>query len=317
MSNIDVSIIIVSWNVLHFVKECLLSISLDDGCNYEIIVVDNASEDGTVEYLKQCWPDVVVIANDDNRGFASANNQGIKIAQGRHIVLLNPDTQVLDNAIDKLIDFMDSHLDVGIAGGKLLNPDNTVQHSISNFPNPMRDFLYASGLTTIFRLVKSRIFPTQRFAIESNNNPILCRKYIKGAFLIIRKDCFDTIGLFDERYLLYFEETDLCLRIIQNKFKAAYVAKAEVIHYGGQSSIQIGSDAHSLYFRSLFKYYSKFYSSGRVRKAKVAVFMGGIVRCFLLIFGSLRSLKSIAVHFNSCLTILRIACGRIDGKSDL
>ncbi len=316
MNKIDVSIIIVSWNVRRFIEECLSSISPDKKNTYEIIVVDNASDDNTVEHIKQHWPDVMLIENQENSGVARANNQGIKIAHGRYIVLLNPDTQVMDNAIDNLVDFMDSHPDVGIAGGKLLNHDETLQPSVRNFPNPIRDFLYASGLTTILRLIERKSNYANRFATKKNN-PRLCGKYISGAFLIIRKDCLDTVGLLDERYQLYFEEPDLCHRILQNGFEIAYVPSAEVIHYGGQSSMQIGMAMHSLYFKSLFRYYDKFDSARRVRIARIAVFMGAVVRCFLLFFGSLRSVKSLAIHFHSCLTIARVACGRIDDKSDL
>ncbi|KKK63152.1 hypothetical protein LCGC14_2997160, partial [marine sediment metagenome] len=121
----------------------------------------------------------------------------------------------------------------------------------------------------------------------------------------------------DERYPLYFEETDLCYRILQKGFVIAYVPSAEIIHYGGQSSMQLGKAMYSLYYRSLFMYYDKFGSSRRVRRARIAVFIGAVVRCFLLFFGSLRNVKSLAMHFNSCLSIARVACGRIDDKSGL
>lgn len=316
MSNIDISIIIVSWNVKRFVKECLLSISPDKGNTYEIIVVDNASEDNTVEYIKRHWPDVMLIENQENRGFARANNQGIKIAHGRYIVLLNPDTRVIDNAIDKIADFMDSHPDVSIAGGKLLNHDKTFQPSVRNFPNPIRDLFYASGLTTILRLIEHKSNYAKRFATKKNN-PRLCGKYISSAFLIIRKDCLDTGGLLDERYPVYFEDADLCYRILQNGFEIAYVPSAEVIHYGGQSFMQIGMAMHSLYFRSLFIYYDKFDNFRRVRRARVAVFMGAIVRFFLLFFGSIGSIRSLRLHFNTCVTIARTACGRTNDDEHL
>lgn len=308
MSKIDVSIIIVSWNVRHFIEGCLLSLSSNRRFVYEIIVVDNNSQDNTGEYIKGKWPDIILIENQENFGFARANNQGIRTAQGRYIVLLNPDTRVVGNAVDKLVDFMDSHADVGLGGGKLLNPQGTLQPSLRNFPNPIRDFLYTSGLTALFRLIKDKIYSAQHLASNNHDKWRYHQGYINGAFLIIRKNILDKIGMFDERYPLYFEETDLCYRFLQRGFRTAYVPNAKVIHYGGQSTLQLGAASHSLYFRSLFMYYKKYGGLGQVRRAKLAVFIGAMVRFFILLLKFTRGSKTFIQHFNTCYEIARTAC---------
>ena len=315
MNNIDVSIVIVSWNVGHFVKECLLSILTNKEAAYEIIIVDNASEDNTVEYIERYWSSVILIVNEKNLGFAHANNQGIQIARGRYIVLLNPDTKVVGSAIDTIVEFMDSQPEVGLAGGKLLNTDGTLQPSLREFPNPMRDFLYISGLTTVLRAIERRWLQPRPSKNTDTSEWRYHDGYVNGAFLIIPRNIVVEIGLLDERYPLYFEEVDLCYRVLGNGHRIAYYPSAEVIHYGGQSSSQIGAKSHRLYIMSLFLYYRKFYSVSRVRKARLAVFLGAGLRFFFFSLGSIGSAKAFSRHISTCFTLTRAACSRLASDS--
>jgi len=317
MSKIKVSIIIVSWNVRHYIERCLVSINKNTRSHYEIIVVDNASEDRTTEFIKANWPELTLIENNMNQGFGCANNQGINIAHGKYIVFLNPDTEILRNAIDSLVDFMEYHPTVGIAGGMLINPDGSLQFSLRNFPNPMRDFLYISGLTTLFRWIQSKCYSARDF--RNHNNIVLRHNegYLSGAFLIVRKVLLENIGMFDEDYSLYFEDTDLCYRALKKGSKIAYVPSAKVIHHAGQSSIQIGEKAYSLYCRNLFLFYKKCGSLGKVQQARMAVLIGSVARFFILLFSSIGSIKSFAQHLNTCFTIARMAYSKTDDNTKL
>lgn len=311
----DISIIIVSWNVKRYVEECLSSITTQTTCSYETIVIDNASKDGTAEQIRQKFPEVKLIENQGNFGFARANNQGIRISRGRYIVLLNPDTIVVGNAIDRIVELMDANPDVHLAGGKLLNPDGTLQPSLRNFPNPIMDFLFISGLTTLFRKLQKKFILTG-YSGANNNELKVHKRYVNGAFLSIRSELFEEIGFFDECYSLYFEETDFCYRCLQHGYKIAYFPSAKVVHYGGKSSSQIGVSAFfSVYCTSLFRYYRKFKSLEWLMSAKFAVLIGSFVRFLLLFFCSIRSRKSIIEHCETCFKIAMLACSSNKGTS--
>jgi len=306
MYSIDISIIIVTWNVKIYVIDCLRSLVDNVKCNHEIIVVDNASMDGTAENIKHEFSNVTLIANNKNIGFAQGNNQGIKIARGRFILLLNPDTKVLGNAIDRIVELLHSHKDVSIAGGTILNPDGSLQPSLGLFPSLIRDFLFSCGLTKLFRNIQQKV----RLKYKYNNikNVItLNRRYCSGAFLIIRRELFEKIGLLDERYPLYFEETDFCYRALKSGYKIDYFPNVEIIHYGGQSTSQIGVDALNMHFKSLFMYYSKFFGSWRLICSRFAVFSGSLFRFFFYFPSSIKNYNSIIQHIDTCLNIAKTA----------
>ena len=302
MNKIDVSIIIVSWNVKCYVEECLSSINTQTTCSYETIVVDNASKDRTAENIKQNFPEVELIENQANFGFARANNQGIRISRGRYVVLVNPDTRVVENAIGSMVELMDANPDVYLAGGKLLSPDGKIQQSLRKFPSPIRDFLFISGITTLFRKLQQKFILSGCFG-DNNDRLKFHKGNVSGAFLTIRRELFDAIGLLDEGYFLYFEETDFCYRCLQKGRKIAYFPSAKVVHYGGKSSSQIGASAFPLYCTSLFRYYRKFKSLKLLILAKFAVLIGSVVRFFLLFPGSIGSHKSIIEHCKTCFKI--------------
>ena len=229
----DVSIVIISYNVSDLLNDCIVSIKKETSCNYEIIVVDNNSKDNSAEMLKTCHPDVRLIQNEMNVGFAKANNQAFKEASGKYILMLNPDTVVLNKAIDKLVQFMDEYPDAGAAGCKLLYPDMSLHPSCRRF-------------TTIWSEVYSLSLLFVLFNTYSNLNDLLPPKfdynkinevdYVWGACMILRGKAIERVGMLDERYFMYAEEQDWCFQAKKAGWKIYYIPDGQVIHIGGASS---------------------------------------------------------------------------------
>lgn len=232
MNQTDLTIIIVSWKVRELLKNCLTSIYKETrNINFEIIVVDNGSVDDTVEMVIGDFPKVQIISNLNNLGFARGNNQGIKQARGRYVLLLNPDTVIIDGALDKIVNFMDEHASAGIAGCRLLNADKTPQLSVRRFPGFFDHFAMMFKLHHLFRL-KHYLMTGFDYAREREVDQVM------GAFFLIRRSVIEKIGLLDERYYIWFEEVDYCLRAKNAGFKVFYTPAAQIIHLGGKSFAQ-------------------------------------------------------------------------------
>ncbi|MBA7607178.1 hypothetical protein ES703_14336 [subsurface metagenome] len=249
------SIVIVSWNVREDLVRCIRSIEENQPrAEFEIIVVDNASSDGTVDSIKRNFPDVTIIANKENRGFAAANNQGIKKARGQYLFFLNPDTIVHPLSLDVLMNFMDGNSDAGACGPKLLNDDGTTQPSTRRFPT-FRGALYRH---TAFRFL--RIF-------RSEYEKLLMKDFdydremdvdeVTGAALMMRRSVIDRVGSMDESFFMYYEEVDLCYRIKQTGWRTVFVPEAVVTHLGGRSASQISVMNHILMLTSLLTFFRK------------------------------------------------------------
>lgn len=249
------SIIIVSWKVKKDLVQCLDSLYENPpACSFEVIVVDNASSDGTVEAIKRDFPKAIVIANDENRGFAAANNQGIKKSRGEYILLLNPDTIVPPNSLDVLVNFMDENSNVGGCGPQLLNKDGTIQPSARRFPT-FRGALYRH---TVFRFL--RIFRKEYKRWLMKDFDYDAQKEVDqlmGSALLIRKVVIDSIGLMDENFFMYYEEVDICYRIKQVGRRIVFVPKAVITHSGGRSSGQIPVRKRIMMLTSLLKFFRK------------------------------------------------------------
>lgn len=229
----DLSIIVVNYNTVELLRGCLNSIVEETrDVTYEIIVVDNASTDGSRAMLEKEFPQVVKIYNPDNKGFAAANNQGIKECRGDYILLLNSDTIILDRAIQKTLAFMKRNLEAGIVGCKLLNNDKTLQPSCMSFPSLWNLFSEAFFLYILFR----RTEPFGSYYLSYfDYDQIRSVDVVKGAFMMVRREIFDTIGLLDESYFMYTEETDFCYRAKQHGYQVFFIPTAEIIHLGGRS----------------------------------------------------------------------------------
>jgi GT2 family glycosyltransferase len=234
MYSIDVSIIIVSWNGKRFLLECLESLCAGSQAgNMDIIVVDNASTDGSQGAMNENFPSVKLIQNKTNLGFAKANNIGIRESRGRYICLINSDVKVLGNCIDRLYKYMEQHPSTGILGPKLLNPDLTLQTSCKKFPSLWNALCEAIGLHRI--LGRFRVFSGNEMRFFAHDS-IQRVDAIAGAFLMVRRHAMEQVGLLDEDFFFYGEDIDWCKRFCSAGWEIVFFPEAEAIHYGGGSS---------------------------------------------------------------------------------
>ena len=231
---IDLSIIIVSYNTSDFLKECLESIKKNtEGLNYEIIVVDNASSDNSLQVLRAKFPDVLVIKKQENIGFSKANNLGIEKSKGRYVLFLNPDTVVYKDSLLGMVKFMDEHREAGAATCKLLMPDGRLDDAAHRgFPSPWNSLSYFFGLSKLFP--KSRLFSgySLGFMDFSNIHEI---DACAGAFMIVRKKAGEQIRWWDEDYFFYGEDLEFCFRLKEKGWKIYFVPSASALHYKGIS----------------------------------------------------------------------------------
>ncbi len=233
-SNIDVSIIIVSWNTREILCKCLEAL-----CNHarnmscEIILVDNGSSDGSPEAVEKEFPQVKLIRNKKNLGFAKANNIGIRASVGRYLCLINSDVFVLDNCIDALINFMDENPSVGIAGPRICNPDGSLQTSCRSYPSIWNTFCQAVGLSKLFP--KSAFF-SEAFMKYWAHDTRRQVDVLSGCFWIVRREAVETVGLLDEKFFIYGEDIDWCRRFREAGWDVVFYPGAEAIHIHRASS---------------------------------------------------------------------------------
>ena len=251
------SIIVVNWNTRELLINCLKSIQADQEilCQNnlfiptEIIVVDNASDDSSVKMVRSCFPEVKVIDNQENVGFARANNQAIQISHGQYILLLNPDTEIKPGTLKTLVSFMDDNSQVGAAGAQLINSDGTLQSSCHPAPTLSREFWRLFHLDKFYSYSS---YPMETWPVDTHHKV----EVVQGACLILRKDILNQVGVLDEDYFMYSEEVDLCFRIRKKGWNIYWVPLAQVVHYGGQSTQQVATrmflrlyEAKLIYFR--------------------------------------------------------------------
>ena len=272
LAELDITIIIVSFNTREILLRCLRSIKKHtQGISYEVIVVDNASEDGTVKAVVEIFPEVEVIANADNRGFSAANNQGIIASKGRKIALLNPDTLLTENSFKKIDAFLKKNSDFSIIGAGIVDENNQ--------PRPIR--LWED------RPQEAALKILGKYNAENElkrMGPKLAReaKVISGCCFVITRDLVESVGMMDENYFLYNEEDDLCRRARKKGKKICFYPETSVQHLLGQSTHQ---DRHRQKviieaYQSNLYFYSKYYSFGWnivLRFLYKAVFLAGLV----------------------------------------
>jgi GT2 family glycosyltransferase len=238
VSAVDVSVIIVNWNTRELLRRCIESVLAQSApLETEVIVVDNDSQDGSAEMVRQSFPGVTLIANGRNRGFAAANNQGIELATGKYILLLNSDTIVLNNAIARAVRLMPD--DAAALGVRVLNPDGTLQPTCFMYPSALNMLLSSTYLYKLFPRV--RFFGRERMTWwdRDDNRQV---DVVTGCFLLARREAVDAIGPMDERFFMYAEETDWCYRFGKAGWKVMFTPGAEIIHYGGASTRRAASD---------------------------------------------------------------------------
>jgi GT2 family glycosyltransferase len=284
------SVIIVNWNTKQLLLDCIKSIfEQKQDFPLEVIVVDNGSSDGSVAAVAQRFPQTRLITNQDNVGFAKANNQAIRIAYGEYILLLNSDTLILGDALAQMVRFLDAHPEAGAVGCKLLNADGALQLSACNFPDLS---------TLVFEtLYLDKIFPRSRlfgryYLTYWDHNDIREVHYVSGACLMVRKRTIEQVGLLDEDYFMYAEEMDWCYRMKKLGWKVYYLPTAEVIHYGGQSSKAIPAETFQYHLRSLLLFFRKHYGLRCAMVARFIILFNVITRLFVLQISYLNSVGS-------------------------
>ncbi len=250
---VDLTIVIVSWNVRDLLRRCLQSITLE-GSTVEIVVVDNASGDESPVMVRTEFPQVRLIANTENRGFTAANNQGLASSQGRYLLLLNPDTELVSDALATMLDYMEAHPQVGALGPKLLYPDGSQQPSRRRFPT----------LTTA--LVESTVVQEwwtdnrtlrRYYMADTPDDAIQPVDWVVGACLLIRREAYRKVGGLDEGFFMYSEELDWCRRIKAAGWEIVYLPTAAVIHHEGKSSEQVVPARHIHFQSSKVRYFRK------------------------------------------------------------
>ena len=255
------SIIIVNYNVQYFLEQCLLSVfKATKDLNCEVFVVDNKSSDGSVEMVKNRFPDVKLIANDENKGFAAANNQAIKISSGQYILLLNPDTIVEEDTFSKTCSFLDQHPEAGALGVQMIDgKGNFLPESKRGLPTPAVAFYKIFGLSFLFP--HSKIFGRYHLGFL-NKNEIHEVDVLSGAFMMIRREALDKTGLLDEDYFMYGEDIDLSYRVIKAGYKNFYFPGTRIIHYKGESTKKSSINYVFVFYRAMAIFAKKHFAKG-------------------------------------------------------
>lgn len=274
------SIIIINWNTKELLKNCLKSACENThGIDYEIFVVDNASSDGSAEMVEKEFPQVKLIKNKENVGFAKANNQAIQKSNGNYILLLNPDTIVLPGALAQMVEFMNENSRVGALGPKLLNSDESLQPSCRSFPSLSTALFEETLLNRVFP--KNRIIGKYKMGYWEHND-IREVDQPMGSALMVRREVIDQVGLLDEQFYMYYEEVDWCYRIKKQGWKIYFLPQAQIIHHGGASSGKVGSKSLIETYRSMYRFFKKHRGAFSVVLLKIIVEIGFIMKIAVL-----------------------------------
>lgn len=281
----DLSIIIVTWNSQAHLEKCLTSVYVNtQSLEFETIVVDNGSFDGSGEMIARRFPQVKFIQSRTNVGFATANNLAYALSSGRALLFLNPDTELIGDALTTLFSVLRQKLNAGVVGARLLNSDGTVQTScIQKFPSVVNQAIDANMLRMAFP--RLRVWGTWPL-LDKQPSPIPV-DVISGACSMIRREVFEQVGLFSADYFMYSEDVDLCFKVRQTGFTNYYVDDATVVHHGGISTSKTNQSHFSAVImkESLFKYFSLRHGRVRAVTYRTSVVLMAIVRCTILFGG--------------------------------
>ena len=270
-----VDVLIVTYNAAKVIYPCLRSLSIGGKeYAYRVTVVDNASTDGTPMIIRREFPSVNLVEKPENIGFARANNQALQITAGEYVILLNPDTEVRTGGLDRLVGFLKTHPQVGVAGSKLLNTDGSIQLTGNTFPSLRNLLIETFFLDRLFS--RSGIFGAHKLSWWDRKGPREV-DWVMGACVAIPRTVVDQVGFFDERFFLFFEEVDLCRRIREAGYEVYYLPEAEVVHHGGGDYDRKKIQA---WHESLFYYFSKYHRE-RLPALKCLVLVRSLIRFFL------------------------------------
>ncbi|MDP8921258.1 MAG: glycosyltransferase family 2 protein [Chloroflexota bacterium] len=259
---LDLSVVIVNYNVRGLLRDCLRSLEPDlHELRGEVWVVDNASQDGSAEMVAEEFPSVRLVRNEQNRGYAAANNQAIREARGRHVLVLNPDTKLPPGAILACLAEMDRHPDIGALGPKLVRANGSLDRACRrSFPSPEVAFFRLSGLAKLFpnhpRVARYNLLdvdPDTPLDVDS----------VCGAFMLVRREVIERVGMFDETFRMYGEDLDWAYRIKAAGWRVRYHPSVVVIHYKGQSSRQRPASSIRAFYHAMHVFYDKYYAPTR------------------------------------------------------
>ncbi len=250
----------MNYNVKEFLQNLIHSIkSASKNLTFEIIIVDNASSDGSPEFIKEKFPEVKFIRNTENKGFSKANNQGLAIAQGKYLLLINPDTLVSEDTFGKMIEFFESTPSAGLAGCKILNPDGTLQLACRrSFPGPWTSFCKVTGLSSMFP--KSRLFARYNLTYLDEDKTYEVDA-ISGSFMMMTREAYEKVGGLDEQFFMYGEDLDLCYRFQKAGYKVFYVHSTQIIHYKGESTKRSSFDETRVFYEAMHLFVKKHLST--------------------------------------------------------
>lgn len=279
----DLSVVIVNWNTSAELEACLRSIGEEDSVRLEIIVIDNASPDDSVEMVRREFPGVRLIENNANLGFAKAANQGISTSQGRYVLLLNPDSEVKPGALPAIVRFGDENPKVGIFGPKLLNPNGTLQYSCRGFPTVAAGFFRNTILTKYFPR-NSYIYDYLMLGWDHSEPRDV--DWVSGAALVARRELLEDVGMLDERFYMYCEDVDLAFRAHEKSWRVTYFPPAVVVHACGRSSNYRPNRMIIEHHKSIFRFFRK-HHGGRV-STWLLVPTGLVIRASFYIYRNYR-----------------------------
>lgn len=259
MSLPGVSVIILSWNVHDLLRRCLSSLPLSSP-DVEILVVDAASSDDSVEmvraeFVRAEFPAVRLIASGENLGYTRGNNLGLRAATGRYVLILNPDTEVVGDAIPQMLAYMDAHPRIGVLGPQLLYSDGTVQSTRRRFPSLATGFFES----TWFQPLAPRRLLDHYYARDLPDDAIGEVDWVVGAALLVRREAYEQVGGFDEGYFMYSEEMDWCRRMKTAGWQVIYFPPAHIVHHEAKSSAQVPAATHIRFNSSKVRYFRKYH----------------------------------------------------------
>ena len=290
----DLTIVVVNYNVVYFLEQCLNSVrAASKNLKIETFVVDNNSVDGSVEMVKEKFPEVKLIENKINTGFSKANNQAIELADSRYILLLNPDTVVEEDTFEKTISFMDEHPDAGGLGVRMIDGKGKfLPESKRGFPSPMVAFFKIFGLSKIFP--KSRLFGKYHlgYLSEFETNEI---DVLSGAFMLMRKETLNKVGHLDETFFMYGEDIDLSYRIKLGGYKNYYFPKTKIIHYKGESTKKSSVNYVFVFYKAMIIFAKKHFSDKNAKLFSLAINLAIYFRATIAIIN--RFIKRISLPF--------------------
>lgn len=286
----DISVVIVNWNLLEFLHGCLESVRrFGSGVAVEVIVVDNNSDDGSVEMVERDFPEVVVIRNSENVGFSRASNQGMKAASGRYLFLLNNDCLVQDSALHRMVAYMDSHPEAGVCGPRVVNSDGTLQvYSKGYYPSILR----IMGKMFIPERIKYSWVTSSGLYEYDDKKKIREYDWLSGCALMVRRRALEDVGLLDADVFMYCEDVDWCYRMRKSGWKVMYLPQAQVLHYGGQSMLRQRGAIVGSHAAGLVAYYSRYHGHAAALLFRIVLAAGYAVQAPGWVIGGLFGRRS-------------------------